>query len=218
MIRAVGFDFDGTLIMSEDKKGPAMAEVFKEKFGVKQGITKAYEALIGKGYNRDQKVKELFNHFLKRKPTKKELQDVADHFGKYYQQTMNTCPLFLCSNIIQKLQKEVRFLFLLSLENKKEVTKIAKHCGVAKYFNEILGGPTSKIENLIHVCKVHKIKHSEVLYIGDAHSDVVASKKMGMKIILLGKKHTFKKIKEDIAADFIFPSLCDIPLSITKDI
>ena len=68
MIRAVGFDFDGTLIMSEDKKGPAMASVFREKFGLKRGVRKEYEKLIGKGYSRDDKVEKLFEYFLSSSP------------------------------------------------------------------------------------------------------------------------------------------------------
>jgi phosphoglycolate phosphatase len=216
MIRAIGFDFDGTLIMSEDKKGPAMAAVFREKFGVKRGVQKEYENLIGKGYSRNVKVIKLFKIFLKRKPNEKELKTFADHFGEHYVRKMNACPLFQCTNVIKELRKQVKFTFMLSLENTKEVKKIAKHCGVAKYFDEILGGPTSKIDNFKHVITKHGIKASEVLYIGDAHSDVVASKKMGMKIILLGKKHTFKKLKEDLDADFVFNSLCDMPRKLEK--
>ena len=107
-------------------------------------------------------------------------------------------------------------MFMLSLENEREVKKVAIHCGLSKYFDEILGGPTSKIDNLKHVLKKHKLKPSEVLYIGDAHSDVVASKKMKIKVVLLGKKHVFDKLKEDLAADFVFSNLCEVPHQIKK--
>ncbi len=216
MIKAVGFDFDGTLIMSEDKKGPAMVAVFKEKFGVSKGVRKAYEDLIGKGYSRDAKVVLLFKRFFDRKPSTKELKMVADHFGEHYVRSMNTCPLFQCANVIKELKKQVKFTFMLSLENSREVRKVARHCGVARYFDEILGGPTSKIENFKHVIAKHGVKPSDVLYIGDAHSDVVASKKMGVKIILLGKKHTFEKLKGDLEADFVFSNLCDVPRKLEK--
>ena len=215
-IKAVGFDFDGTLIMSEKQKAKQMAVVFKEKFGVKRGVETAYKKLIGKGYSREEKVERLFERFLKRKPGRKELREVKDHFGKHYEESMSDCPLFQCTNIIKELKKQVDMLFLLSLEDKKEVKKIAMKCGVGKYFDEILGGPTSKIDNFKHLLKKHKLKPSEVVYIGDAHSDVIASKKMKVKVVLLGKKHTYKKLKEDLEADFVFSSLCDLPHSIKK--
>ena len=216
-IKAIGFDFDGTLIMSEDKKSGEMASVFNEKFGITKGVKKAYEKLVGTGKNRNQKVDYLFKQFMKRKPTKKELQDISNHFGDHYAQDMGKCPLFQCTNIIKELKEQVDFMFLLSLENKKEVKLVAQQCGVAQYFDSILGGPTSKVENLQEVITKHTFKPQEILYIGDSHSDVVASKKLKMKVILLGKKHTYEKLKEDLKADFVFSSLCEIPHSI-KDL
>ena len=204
-MKAVGFDFDGTLIMSEDKKGPAMATVFKEKFGVK-GVKREYERLIGEGYSRDAKVIVLFEKFFKRKPTKKELKIVADHFGEHYERSMSSCPLFKCSEVVKELRSKVEYMFLLSLENEKEVRKIAKKCGIAKHFDEILGGPTSKIDHLKHVLKKYNLKRKDVVYIGDAHSDVTAARKMGIKMVLIGKH----KKKE---ADVVVKSLCDLTFS-----
>ena len=74
-----------------------------------------------------------------------------------------------------------------------------------------------KTENLRHILKKHHLKPSEVLYIGDAHSDVIASRKMKVKVILLGKQHTFEKLKDDLEADFRFSNLCELP-HILKDI
>ncbi|MBI4152405.1 HAD family hydrolase [Candidatus Woesearchaeota archaeon] len=210
-IKAVGFDFDGTLIVSEEQKAKAMAEIFREQFGIKKGVEKAYASLVGSASNRHQKVNSLFQKLLHRTPTVRERQSVAREFGKHYQRHMKMCPLFQCSNLIKELRKQVSFLFLLSLENKKEVTAIAQHCGVAKHFDEILGGPKPKVENLLHIIKKHKLKPHQVLYIGDAHSDVIASKKMNVRVVLLGKKHTYERLKEDLAADFVFSSLCDVP-------
>src|SRR3989344_7369301 len=213
-IRAVGFDFDGTLIMSEEQKAKQMAAVFREKFKVKRGVISFYKELMGKALSREDKVKALFKQLLKRKPTAKELQEVKEHFGKHYEQILRTCPLFQCTNIIKELKTKVDFIFLLSLEDTKEVRKIAEHCGVGQYFDEILGGPKQKVEHLKHVLKKHHLKPQEVLYIGDAHSDVIASRKVKVKTILLGKKHMYEKLKEDLEADFRFSNLCAVPRSV----
>jgi phosphoglycolate phosphatase len=215
-IKAVGFDFDGTLISSEDKKPLEMAKVFKEKFGIKRGVKSAYEKLIGTGKNRHEKVESLFLQFIKRKPTKIELQEVEDHFGKHYEKSLSTCPLFQCTNVIKELKGQVKFIFLLSLENKKEVKNVLKHCGLAKYFDEIIGGPETKVNNLSNIIKKQKLKPSEIIYIGDSHSDVIVSKKLGIKVVLLGKKHTYLKLKEDLEADFVFSNLCDLPHKINN--
>jgi len=216
VIRAVGFDFDGTLIMSEEQKAEQMAIVFREKFKIEKGVKAEYQKLAGKALSREEKVKALFMKFLQRRPTQKETKIIKDHFGKHYEQSLRTCPLFQCTNIIKELKKQVKFIFLLSLEDKKEVKKIASHCGVGQYFDEILGGPKPKVENLKHVLKKHKLKPGEVLYIGDAHSDVIASKKVKIKTILLGKKHMYEKLKEDLEADFRFSNLCEVPYGVEK--
>lgn len=210
-IRAVGFDFDGTLIMSEEQKAKQMAAVFREKFDLKKGVERAYHQLSGRALNREEKVKALVKQLLHRKPTKKELNGVKEHFGKHYQQSLRTCPLFQCTNILKELKKQVDFIFLLSLEEGREVKNIVEHCGLAKYFDEILGGPKPKVENLKHVLKKHKLKQQEVIYVGDAHSDVMSSRKIGVKTILLGKKHLYEKLKEDLEADFRFSNLCEVP-------
>ncbi len=215
-IQVVGFDFDGTLIISEGVKEKLMAKVFYEEFGIKRGVLTTYRKLVGTGKNRKTKVIELFKKFLKRKPTKKELKTVTAHFGKHYLTSMNSCPLFECTNILREMKTQVKFMFLLSLEEKKEVAQLAKHCSLDKYFDDILGGPKSKQENLMHVIKRHNIKPQEMLYIGDAHSDVRFAKKMGIKVILLGKKHKYEHLREDLDADFVFSNLCDIPHKINE--
>ena len=215
-IKAVGFDFDGTLIMSEEQKAIEMEKVFREKFKIQNGVKTAYQRLSGKALSREEKVKALFRLLLDRKPTPKELNIITEHFGKHYERSLRTCPLFQCTNIIKELRKQVDFIFLLSLEDKKEVKSIADHCGLGKYFDEILGGPASKVENLKHVLKKHKLQPQEVLYIGDAHTDIIASKEVKVRTILLGKKHMYEKLKEDLEADFRFSNLCDVPLGFKK--
>ena len=216
MIRAIGFDFDGTLIMSEGKKSREMAKVFRENFGVKRGVKKAYEELVGNGHSRHEKVVNLFAKFVGRKPTKKELKEVKDHFGKHYEDSLKTCPLFQCTNIIKELKKQVKFMFLLSLEEKKEVKKVAKHCGLEKYFDEVFGGPKSKIENMQHVLKKHKLKPSEVIYVGDSSGDIIVSKKSGVRVVLIKKKFQYTPLLKKLGADFVFSSICDIPHDIKE--
>ncbi len=216
MIKAVGIDFDGTLIMSEDIKAREMANVFREKFHLTHGVEKAYADLLNNGFNREEKVRRLFQKLLKRLPTKRELQIVKRHFGQHYRRSLRTCPLFQCTTILTELRNQVSFLFLLSLEDRAEVYALANHCSLARYFDQILGGPNSKEEHLRRVMKQRKLKPSEVLYIGDSHSDVSASKKMGIKVVLVGKKHTAEKLKEDLEADFTFSSLCLISSKVIR--
>ena len=215
-IKAVGFDFDGTLIMSEELKALQFVRIFKERFNVEKGVLSCYKRISRKGINREEKIRLLFEHFLKRKPTSSELKELDDEFGRYYEQSLKTCPLFQCTNIIRDLKKQVDFLFLLSLENKREVERLVRHCGLSIYFDEILGGPTAKVDNLKYVLAKHHLKASEVLYIGDSTSDIIASRKVKVKVVLIQKKFSYHQLLETLETDFVFSSLCEVPTMIEK--
>ena len=72
------------------------------------------------------------------------------------------------------------------------------------------------MENLKHILKKHKLKPRQVLYIGDAHSDIIASRKVKVRTILLGKTHFYEQLKEDLQADFRFSNLCEVPYGVNK--
>ena len=83
-----------TLKIKNQKKWP---KVFKEKYSIKRGIVTFYKSMIGKGFNREQKLIKLFEKFMNHKPTKKEFKKISEHFGKHYQKSLNTYPLFRCN-------------------------------------------------------------------------------------------------------------------------
>ena len=213
-IKAIGFDFDGTLIMSEEEKANIAEEIFKKHCGVHKGIRTTYRSLVGKGFNRSQKIEKIFKKCVGRKPTQAEMQKLNKIFSKEYEKRMEICPLAACVNVLQELRDQTQFMFLLSLENKTQVRNVAKHCKLDKYFDEILGGPKSKIENLNHVLKKHGIKPEEVIYIGDSTGDIIASKKLNIKVIGIRGEFNYQKIMKKLGADFTFSNLCKLPLKI----
>ena len=71
-IKAIGFDFDNTLIDSEKEKVKIIEEIFYKKYGIKKGVKAVYKSILGKA-NREEKIRVLIRKFLKRKPTNKEV-------------------------------------------------------------------------------------------------------------------------------------------------
>jgi len=210
MIKAVGFDFDDTLVLSEKHKADLFVEIFEKKYGIKKGVRQCYKSLRGK-MNRDEKIARIIKKMLKREPTKKEVKDLSFAFSKGYEYKLAGCPLVECTNILKELKKQVKFMFLLSLENKKQVATVAKHCGISKYFDEILGGPKTKLQNLKHVLDKHGVTPDETIYVGDSKGDVINSKQLKIKSVGLGRTNQHQKILKGLGADFTFSSLCEIP-------
>ncbi len=182
MIHAIGFDFDNTLIISDKRKATLVADIFKHKYGITRGVKSAYQELKGT-LNREQKLRILVKKFTGKEPTRREIQTLNYEFNKGYEYTLSSCPLVHGIGVLKELRKKTKFMFLLSLENKKEVALVAKHCGLDKYFDEILGGPKSKHDNFLHILKKHKIKAENALYIGDSVTDVQKAKELTIPVI-----------------------------------
>src|SRR3989344_3175835 len=210
-IKAIGFDFDGTLIISEKDKAELFEEIFYKIYGLKKGVKRVYHNLSGK-INRQEKIELLIQKLLNRKPTKQEIKEFSYAFSKGYEYRLSSCPLVLCTDILKGLKKQVKFMFLLSLENRNVVVDVAKHCGLAKYFHEILGGPKSKIDNFRHIINKHGIRPEEAVYIGDSKKDITLSKELNFKVIGIQKNFSYRSALKKLGADFTISNLCGIPL------
>lgn len=210
-IKSIGFDFDGTLIDSEKYKLEIIKEIFYKKYGITKGVVPAYKSLLGKA-NRKGKLRILIRKFLNREPQNKEIKELNHAFSKGYEYKLSHCPLAKCTEMLEKIKNKVSFMFLLTLEEKDVVEKIMRHCGISKYFDVILGGPKSKINNFNYLCKKYKIKPEETLYIGDSKGDIINSKKLKFNFMGINSKKFERMMLNKLGADFTFSDLCEIPI------
>ena len=212
--KAIGFDFDGTLMMSEGAKGTMMAKAFSEFEEISshllEEIAKAYPHLVGRGHSRDEKIKIIAENVLGYGLSSKVKRNIAKSFGKKYVKSLDHCPLFACNKLIEQLGSQVEHMFLLSLEDQKEVRAVAKHCDLSRYFEVVLGGPTGKVEHFKKLLKKWKLHPSEMLYIGDSHGDSVVAKKVGIKGVLIDSNKGHAALHKMLGADFEVGSLCDV--------
>ncbi|MFH1836396.1 MAG: HAD-IA family hydrolase [Methanobacteriota archaeon] len=210
-IKAVGFDFDDTLVMSEKEKENVFTEIFAAKYGIKKEVRKEYQSLRGKA-NRREKIDLITEKLVGKKPSKREVNEFYNAFSAGYRYKMSLCPLVQCTNILKEVKEQTEFMFLLSLEEKRDVVASAEKCGLDAYFDEILGGPKPKIENFRHIVEEHGYQPDEVVYIGDSKGDIINAKKVGFKAIGIQKNATSQNLLKQLGADFTFSKLCYLPL------
>tara|TARA_Y100000310_G_C20690285_1_gene821756 strand:- start:3132 stop:3770 length:639 start_codon:yes stop_codon:yes gene_type:complete len=208
MIRAVGFDFDGTLIVSEKQKEKVMVDTFSDVFDVTKGVKKCYISL--RGVSRDEKFRKMVPKLLGRKVTNSELRKLHSSFSKHYFTSMKSCPLMGCVKDLRGLRKRVKFMFIVSIEKQTDVRKLAKHCGISKYFDEILGGPRSKYANLRHVLRKHNVDASELLYVGDSPQDILVSRSQNVKAVGLSSDKKKREYLKEIGAHVTVKDLCRV--------
>ncbi len=210
-IDAIGFDFDDTLFVSEDDKANIIAGIFKKCCNVKSGVGKEYKRLIGNGILIDKKIKHIFRKFVHKNPAKAELDLIYNAYIYNYEKSLMLCKLMQCSNIIKELRKQTKVLFIVTLNQAKDIVPSLKHCGLRKYFDVVLGGPKTKVQNFKHIIKKYKLNANHVVFIGDSNGDLKSAKKAKIHFIGLTKSNARRQLMKKLGAHFTFSSLCDIP-------
>lgn len=217
-LRAVGFDLDNTLVMSEEEKAKIIARVFCKFYNVDNGVKKSYIKLVGEGKTREEKFRILYRKVFRKGISVGEFSKISLEFSKEYLKFMAKCPLAVCVNILRELRRQVGLMFVVSMEEERDIRLILKRCRISDCFNDIRGGPKSKEENLRYLLRTYKLKPKEVVYVGDAKNDVLAAKRLGIKFIGVNRNFRVLHLLKKLGADFVFSDLCKIPTVIKKKI
>jgi phosphoglycolate phosphatase-like HAD superfamily hydrolase len=209
-MKTIIFDFDGTLIKSENIKSNIFREIFYEIYKKKKNVKKVYNSLIGKT-NLEKKIEIIITEIIKLKPNKKEINKFKKIFSQKYKERLSTCPIISCIHLLNYIKLNTKYLFVVSLHERNDVKSILKHCNLNKFFTSIYGGPLSKKENITFIMKKYKLNNNEILYIGDTENDITISKKMKIKSIGVNKKLNKRKILKEIGAIEAYKDVCKIP-------
>lgn len=196
MIKAVIYDFDGTLIQTLKLSFDAYEVAL-----LKLGVRASEEDIISKCFNKlDSEVASQFNVDL-------------DLFTKYYGEEVikgyKKAKLHL--DVIFTLAELKKLNVLVGIGTLKEMEKIAEvldRTEIRKYFDIIItndSGLRKKPEIFLVVCEKLKVKPEEAVIVGDAENDLDAAKKIKAKSILFYPKahekyynlETLKKLQPD---------------------
>lgn len=86
--------------------------------------------------------------------------------------------------ILKQLRKRYR-LGIVSSNSEENIKKILKENGVDKLFDYIYSASSlfGKHKNLKRLIKKYKLNFEEVIYVGDEDRDILAAKKVGIKVV-----------------------------------
>ena len=86
--------------------------------------------------------------------------------------------------ILKQLRKRYR-LGIVSSNSEENIKKILKENGVDKLFDYIYSASSlfGKHKNLKRLIKKYKLNLEEVIYVGDEDRDILAAKKVGIKVV-----------------------------------
>lgn len=179
MIKAVIYDFDGTLIetlkVSFDAYNSALSRL---------GINATEEEIINKCFNKlDSEVAKSFNISL-------------ELFSKYYKEATikgyKNAELY--PNVISTFKEIKKLGISVAIGTSKDMNKIAEvldRIKIKEYCEVIItndSGLRKKPEIFSEVCKKLKIKPEEVIIVGDAENDLDAANNINAKSVLFYPK------------------------------
>ncbi len=187
MIKAVLFDVDGVLLDSFDANLKFYQDLFV-KMGYKPPTVHEFKELIH--YTLEKVIKEFT------KASDQEVQRMLE-IGKksieelYPYELLKTPPYV--EETIEKLNK-IYQLGIVTSRVKHHIYAVASLACLQKYMQVTVGFEDTKKHKpdpqpLLFASKKLGLQPQEVLYVGDALSDILAGKAAGMKVIHFGKEH-----------------------------
>jgi phosphoglycolate phosphatase len=184
-IRVVVFDFDGTLVESNDLKREAYYEIFP--------AGEPYRGIIGQVLETSF---EESRFVIIRKilgaagvPEGEELEAqaraLADRYGERVTRAAKFCPARRGAGEILRSLSQSHDLYLSSTTPEASLKEIVAHRGWTRYFKAISGYPKSKEDFLREVLQAEGVAPRNVLVVGDGQSDRVSAEKTGAHFLAL---------------------------------
>jgi len=177
-IKVIVFDFDGTLVESNQLKYDAYFELFpKDEYHeriIRDVLAKSFEE---SRYSILEKILREIDEGAK--GLEERVKIVANRYNDIVLQGAKTCPE--CPGAERLLQQlSARYPFYLSSTTPEEaLCEIIRFRRWTGYFKDIFGYPGKKQATLRNIINKEQIDPSQVLVVGDGESDKVSAEKVG---------------------------------------
>lgn len=198
-LKAIIFDFDGTIVNSNLIKEDAFYEIFLS-YGERV-------ALIGRNYHKNnlgvhrlEKFRYIINNFTNLAYTDDLGQELSIEFSKIILKNMKESKYIdYAEEFIRKFHNNCLF-FISSAMPESELIEIVKEKGISELFHELKGYPTPKSDYVGKVMRRFNFKPEELVFVGDAQSDYDAAYTNSISFICVGNSRIngiiFKQVKD----------------------
>jgi len=169
-IKVIVFDFDGTLVQSNELK----REAFFQLFAKKPKCVKILDDVLGVSSALSRC--EIIEAVLKKSDFTGDIQEEKGHlvqrYGAIVLTAVKQCPEIEGSTeLLQRLQGQYYPLYLSSMTPRGALLETMQYRGLVKYFKEIYGYPSKKENSLKEILSQEDITREQLLVIGDGESD-----------------------------------------------
>lgn len=189
------FDFDGVIVDSKEIRILGFKKIFEE---FPENLVKKIIDYHNKngGISRYEKIEWFYKNLLKKNIDQETLDIKAFHFKEIMLKEM------INPNII--IQETLNFIkdihlklpcYIISGSDEEELKIICEQLNINKYFYDIKGSPTKKVDLIAKFVKSNKFKNERILYVGDSLVDYKSAKNNNIKFFGFNNKD-LKKISD----------------------
>lgn len=185
MFKCVVFDFDGTLVKSNEIKRQTFYEVTKNYSGANLVLDKLLSnPELGDRY-------KIFDTLISEANLEIRFGATSSFLSNLYtriceSKIIKAPEITGAYNALVNLNKLNVKCFLSSATPKKTLQKIVNMKGWTDLFDEVFGNPQSKEMHIRKILYSNKYTLSEIAYVGDSEADQKAASLVGCKFIGIG--------------------------------
>ena len=186
-LKILVFDFDGTLIPSNELKEQIFFDIFDTKYhSIVTNVLVQYK---------DSSRFEIIEKILiesKQFNSSQDLNQFTSAYSSHLIEKIKKIPVD--RDIFTNLQilKEKYHLFLSSYTYKNDLPIILKNIGFDIFFEKLFGYPQQKEVTLKNIINEYSVSSNEVLVIGDGESDRVSAEKNNCHFFHINEKNNIK--------------------------
>jgi phosphoglycolate phosphatase len=186
MVKCVVFDFDGTLVESNEIKRKTFYEVTKDIDGADLILDKLFSRPgLGDRHN-------IFNSLIEilKKTNNSDINPtyLSDLYTNICEDKISKAPEVIGAlGTLKELNKRNFKIFVSSATPVNTLKRIIRMRGWVELFEDVMGAPESKEDHLKSILSLKNYSVSEVVYVGDSEIDQKAALSTGCGFIGVGK-------------------------------
>jgi len=176
------FDFDGVLADSVEVKTEAFAKLY-EPYGPEVVAQVIDHHRRHGGMTRTDKFRYYHRDHLGRDLSDEEMAELCQKFSELVvDKVVGAQEIRGAGDFLKKWCSRLS-CFVISATPQEEIRQIVRHRGMMGYFDEVLGAPASKKDNLQKLLNQFHLNPSKCCLFGDAESDYRAAHACGVEFI-----------------------------------